>query len=52
MLAGLLDLGAMSRSPKDGQLAGGIEYFISAQDRGAVVTNLDLSMTNGLTTNE
>ena len=42
----LLDLGAMSRSPKESELETGIRYFTFAQERVAVVTSPDLPLSN------
>ncbi len=49
--AGLLDLGAMSRKPKQSELATGIRYIAFAEERVAVVTSPDL-LISGLTVDE
>jgi phosphate transport system substrate-binding protein len=46
-----LDLGTMSRPPKDSELAGGISYLAFASDRIAIATGSDLSIT-GLTSQQ
>ena len=51
VLGGQLYLGAMSRLPKEAELSAGIQYLNFAQDRVAVVTSPDLSIT-GLTTQQ
>jgi phosphate transport system substrate-binding protein len=45
VLDGVLDLGAMGRSPKDSELADGIKYFGFATERIVIVTSADLSIT-------
>lgn len=46
VIGGQFHLGAMSRSPKEKELAAGIKYLNFAQDRVAVVTSPDLSIGN------
>jgi phosphate transport system substrate-binding protein len=50
-LNGSLDLGVMSRPPKDSEVAAGIEYLAFATDRIAIATSSDLSIT-GLTSQQ
>lgn len=51
VLDGVLDLGAMARSPKDSELADGIKFLGFATDRVVIVTSADLSIT-GLTSQQ
>lgn len=44
VLDGTLDLGTMSRPPKDSELAGGMKYLAFSTDRVAIVTSPDLSI--------
>jgi len=46
VLDGTLDLGTMSRPPKDSELASGIEYIAISIDRIVIATSSDLSITN------
>jgi phosphate transport system substrate-binding protein len=50
-LDGTLDLGVLSRPPKDTELAKGIKYLAFATDRIAVATSVDLTIT-GLTSEQ
>jgi phosphate transport system substrate-binding protein len=50
-LDGTLDLGTMSRLPKDSELADGIKYLPFSMDRIAIITSPDLSMP-GLTSQQ
>jgi phosphate transport system substrate-binding protein len=51
VLDGTLDLGTMSRPPKDSELASGIEYIVISIDRIVIATSSDLSI-NGLTSQQ
>ncbi len=46
VLQGQLHLGAMSRLPKEKEFTGGIKYHQFGQDRVAVVTSADMSISN------
>jgi phosphate transport system substrate-binding protein len=46
VLEGQLDLGTMSRPPKDEELAGGISYLYFGTERIVVATSQDLSITS------
>jgi phosphate transport system substrate-binding protein len=45
-LNGSLDLGVLSRPPKDSELAAGVKYIAFATDRIAIATSSDLSITS------
>ena len=51
VLDGTLDLGTMSRPPKDSELASGIKYLAFSSDRVAIITSSDLSI-SGLTSQQ
>jgi phosphate transport system substrate-binding protein len=48
VVEGVLDLGTMSRAPKDSELAKGIKFLAFASDRVVIATSPDMSLT-GLT---
>ena len=46
VLDNTLDLGTMSRPPKDSELASGIQYLVISTDRIVIVTSADLSISS------